>query len=154
MLVIWRDQPHHEDRKQPVHTTAELDELIDSIHTAADTDCPSAVQLYAGDRYPENAHWKAETWVPEDPGDGPQPVLFFTAGAKETPVYWIGPDGTEHTSTGTTQADEPELEYLYGGQESYAPAWSLIPAGQAREAARQFLKDHGKRPLGITWHTT
>jgi hypothetical protein len=151
MLVIWRDQPHHQDQKHPVRTVTELDDLVDCIHAAADHDYPTAVQLYAGDHYPERGHWQAETWIADDPGDGPRPVLFFTAGAKETPLYWIEPDGTEYTSTGPSADDEPEFEYSYGGQESYAPAWSLIPADQAREAARQFLATGGQRPGNITW---
>jgi hypothetical protein len=52
-----------------------------------------------------------------------------------------------------TQDTEPELEFFYGGQESYAPAWSLVPAEQAREAARQFLASSGQRPAAITWRT-
>jgi transcriptional regulator with XRE-family HTH domain len=46
------------------------------------------------------------------------------------PLYWISPGGREYTSKGTAPTDEPEFEYLYGGQESYAPPPPSSPPGK------------------------
>ena len=150
MLVMWSDTDI-DDQRQLTADAEQLDELLDRLHKEGLlSGSANAVQIYAGQRYPEEGHGDESGWIPADPGDGPQPVLFLTVGTDQTPVYWIEADGREHTSKNASD-DEPEFEYLYGGQESYAPAWSLIPANQAREAARQFLATGGQRPGNITW---
>ena len=121
-------------------------------HAAADQ-YPHAVVIYPGDHYPEEGHGQGNQWIPADPGDGPLPELCLTVGTGQSPVFWDEPGQPELLSQGTAQDAEPELEFFYGGQESYAPAWSLIPAEQAREAARQFIVSDGKRPANITWRT-
>jgi hypothetical protein len=155
MLVMWRDAPYTDDQQQIITQTAPLDDLLDRLHQQSQHHgTANAIQIYAGDRYPEEGHGENGRWIPPDPGDGPQPVLFFTLGTDHSPLYWIEPSGHEHTSLGIPGNDEPEFEYLYGGQESYAPAWSLIPTGQARQAARLFMASGGQQPANITWHTT
>lgn len=152
MLVIWRDSEHVSDDQQRVDTTAELDTLLDRLHRRATADhYPHYVFIYAGNRYPEEGHGRGDRWIPADPGDGPQPEILFTVGNGATPVYWNTAGGDEYSSKGPDDKDEPEFEYFYGGQESYAPAWSLIPHDQAREAARIFVASNGQRPDNITW---
>jgi hypothetical protein len=154
MLVMWRDAPYIDDQQQVITQAPSLDDLLDRLHRQGQYDgTANVVQIYAGDQYPEEGHGEGDRWIPADPGDGPQTVLFFTLGADHSPVYWIEPSGREHTSLGVPGNDEPEFEYLYGGQESYAPAWSLVPTEQAREAARQFLASGGKQPENIIWRT-
>jgi Immunity protein Imm1 len=154
MLLLWtdlRNYRHEQEHIDPADATR-LDDLLNRLHEQARRDGdPAAVQLYAGNHYPQASHYQDGRHVPDDPGDGPQPVLFLTVGTSQSPVYWIDPSGHEHTSQGQPRDAEPEFEYLYGGQESYAPAWQLVPLGQAREAARQFLASDGKRPGNITW---
>jgi hypothetical protein len=152
-LIMWRGPGQVSDQQQHIITAEELDALIDRLHSQATADhYPQHVLIYPGDRYPEAAHGEADRRIPDDPGDGPRPELVFTIGADHSPVYWYEPDGREHTSQGPAEGDEPEFEYFCGGQQSYAPAWSLIPAAQAREAARQFVTSGGQRPGNITWH--
>jgi hypothetical protein len=154
MLILWTDLTNNRHEQQSIDPTdpAGLEDLMDRLHDRAHRDGdPAAVQIYAGNRYPQSSHYSNGRHVPDDPGDGPQPVLFLTVGSEHSPVYWIEADGSEHTSKGAGKADEAEFEYLYGGQESYAPAWSLVPHEQAREAARQFVVTGGQRPANITW---
>lgn len=157
MLVIWRDPPYTHDQEQHVHDAPELDRLLDRLHRdAAAVGHPNAVILYAGNHYPQEAHGGNGSWIPADPGDGGQPELILTVGTGESPLYWDEPGGTQNTSHGprvVTQWPESEyyFQYLYGGQESYATESSLVPAGQAREAARLFLQKDGKRPGNVAW---
>lgn len=156
MLVIWRDPPYTHDEQQHVNDTLALDRLLDRLHhDAAATGHHNAVILYAGNHYPQEAHAENGRWIPDDPGDGEQPELILTVGASESPLYWDEPGGPQHTSHGPRPVTQPEPEYyfqyLYGGQESYATESSLIPAMQAREAARLFLQNDGKRPGNVAW---
>jgi len=158
MLVIHRSlqqtMTYHDDAIQHVDGQAGLDKLLDSLHEqATHDDYPHSVVIYAGERYPEEGHGDAGGWIPADPGDGDRPELCLVVGAQQSPLYWTSADGARSTSTGPATSDEPELEYFHGGQESYAPASSLIPTEQAREAARQFIACNGKRPGNITWRT-
>lgn len=158
MLVMWQyiyDARHH---SQHIDTPASLDALLDRLHQQARTDhYPNAIHIYAGNRYPERAHAENDRWIPDDPGDGPQPELILVIGADDTPVSWYDPTGREHTGQGPRHVQQPEprefFEFFYGGQESYAPESSLIPATQAREAARRFMASGGQRPDNITWQT-
>jgi hypothetical protein len=154
MLVIWPDHQRQGSQNTAVADAAELDTLLDRLHQQARTSGhPDAIQLYPGHRYPQPGHFDHDTWIPDDPGDGPLPELLLTVGADVSPVYWDEPGGIEDSSTGTASTDEPEFEYLHSGQLSYAPAWSLVPTAQARQAARLFVTSGGKRPANITWHT-
>jgi hypothetical protein len=157
MLILWTNLTNNRHEQQHVDPAdlVELNTLLDRLHDQACHDGgPAAVQIYAGNHYPQDRHYENGHHVPGDPGDGPQPVLFLTVGDEHSPVYWIEASGQEHTSEGLGGPDDPEFEYLYGGQESYAPAWSLVPREQAREAARQFMASGGQRPGNITWRTT
>lgn len=160
MLVLWRDPPYLHDEQQPAGDTAVLDALLDRLHQEARTaGVPNAVQIYAGNRYPEDAHPDGDHWVPTDPGDGDQPELFLVVGAGQSPLYWTQPPAAQHVSHGQppSQASQPgddyAFAYLYGGSQSYAPQSSLVPTEQAREAARLFIATGGQRPANITWHT-
>jgi hypothetical protein len=156
MLVLWRDLAHEftADQQQRIEDTPALDALLDNLHQQASADdYPHAVGIYAGNHYPDDAHGQGDQWIPADAGDGPQPELMLVIGTTQSPVDWTAPDGANHTSTGTTDSDEPELEFFLGGQESYAPAWSLVPTEQARQAARLFVASGGQRPGNITWRT-
>jgi hypothetical protein len=149
---MWTDPGRPDDQQETADSPGILNKLLDRLDAhAAQQGTPLAVQIYAGHRYPEAAHWQGTGHIPADPGDGPRPVLLLTVGADTTPLYWISPDGQEYTSKGPGNADEPEFEYLYGGQESYAPASTLIPAKQARAAAEHFHTTNGQRPDTITW---
>ncbi|HEY3956207.1 MAG TPA: Imm1 family immunity protein [Streptosporangiaceae bacterium] len=152
-LIMWRGPGQVSDQQQHIQTPGELDATLDRLHSQATADrYPQYILIYPGDCYPEDGHGEADRWVPADPGDGPRPELVLTIGAVDSPVYWYERDGREHASQGTAHDEEPEFEYFCGGQQSYAPAWSLIPHEQAREAARQFVATGGQRPDNITWH--
>jgi len=158
MLVLWRQIDDPADENEPVNDVAALDALLDRLHKRARAeDYPHAVHLYAGQRYPHPAHGRGNQWIPEDPGDGPQPELMLVVGAEDSPVSWFDPAGHEHTSVGPRHVHQPEpryfFEFYFGGQESYATESSLVPSDQAREAARQFLASGGQRPANITWRT-
>jgi Immunity protein Imm1 len=156
MLILWTDlaSRRHQQRHVAAADLAGLDDLMDRLDEQASRDGdPAAVQIYAGNHYPQASHYHDSRHIPDDPGDGPQPVLFLTVGGAQTPLYWIEANGREHTSKGSAGEHKPEFEYLYGGQESYAPACQLIPREQAREAARLFLASGGQQPRNITWHT-
>jgi immunity protein Imm1 of predicted polymorphic toxin system len=154
MLLIWTDPTRPDHQQEHADAPAVLDKLLDRIDAAARTGTPLAVQLYAGHHYPEPAHWEGTRRIPADPGHSPQPELLITLGADTTPLYWTSPDGREYTSKGPASTHEPEFTYLYGGQESYAPAWSLIPAVQALDALREFHQTGGQQPRNTTWQQT
>lgn len=152
MLLMWTDPARPDDQQEAADSPGVLNKILDRLDAyAAERGTPLAVQIYAGHHYPEPAHWQGTRHIPADPGDGPRPVLLLTVGASTTPLYWIASDGHEYTSKGPADTDEPEFEYLYGGQESYAPASTLIPAEQARTAAEHFHTTSGQRPDTITW---
>jgi hypothetical protein len=154
MLIIWTDPTRPDNQQERADDPAVLGKLLDRIDAAASAGTPLAVQLYAGHHYPEPAHWEGTRHIPEDPGDSPQPELLLTLGADATPLYWISPDGREYASKGRCDADEPEFPYLYGGQESNAPAWSLIPVSQALDALWEFHQTGGQQPRNTTWQQT
>jgi hypothetical protein len=158
MLVMWQYTYDTRHQSQHIDTPANLDSLLDRLHQQASTDhYPNAVHIYAGNHYPQHAHAEGDRWIPDNPGDGPQPQLMLVIGADDTPLSWYDLGGHEHTSLSPHPVPQPEprefFEFFYGGQESYAPESSLIPHQQAREAARQFLTNNGKRPANITWRT-
>jgi hypothetical protein len=158
MLVLWRQMTDTDDRTAQVDDADALDELLDRLHgQATATQYPHSILIYAGNRYPQEAHGKDDRWIPADPGDGPQPTLFLVVGADESPAYWNTPGQDEHSSAGPHPVTQPEpeyfFEYFHGGQETYATQSSLIPQKQAHEAARQFVASGGQRPGNITWRT-
>lgn len=79
--------------------------------------------------------------------------LAVCVGAPRVPVVWGVPRKEEHTSTNGTDAEQPYFACLYGGSHSELPAWSLIPAETALEAARRFFASDGQRPDNVTWDT-
>jgi hypothetical protein len=154
MLLIWTEPTRPDHQQERADDPAVLDKLLDRIDATARAGTPLAVQLYAGHHYPEPAHWEGTCHLPADPGDSPQPELLITLGADTTPLYWTSPDGNEYISKGPARANDPEFTYLYGGQESYAPAWSLIPATQALDALREFHQTGGQQPRNTIWQQT
>jgi Immunity protein Imm1 len=158
MLLMWQNTGDTGQRSRQVHDAATLDTLLDQLHQqAAAARHPHATVIYAGNHYPRPAHARGDTPIPADPGDGPQPELTLVVGATDTPLYWDGPDGSQQVSVGPRLVTQPEPEYFfefyYGGQESYATESSLIPATQARQAARLFLTNGGQQPDNITWRS-
>lgn len=154
MLAMWRDREHEydDDQQQHISTVAELDALLDRLHRQATADhYPHAVIIYPGNRYPDEGHGAGSQWIPANPGDGPQPELCLTVGAEHSPLFWDQPGQPEYLSKGHNGGADHEFEFFYGGQESNAPAWSLVPTADAREAARQFLTSGGTQPPAITW---
>jgi Immunity protein Imm1 len=154
MLIMWRPLGHVDEAELHIDAPDALDALLDRLHRQAIADdYPHAAFIYAGEHYPEIGHAENGSWIPATPGDGKQPELLLTVGTEQSPVYWTDPADNQHISQGPAGSDHPELEYFSGGQETYAPAWSLVPTGQAREAARQFVASGGQRPANVTWRT-
>jgi hypothetical protein len=162
MLLIWTTPSRWEEpsrhRHHQTHRIAEADgpvllgRLLDRIEAAARTRTPLAVTLYAGHRYHDMpAHWRGIRYVPARRNDRPQAELALALGAGTTPLYWTGTDEHSYTSKGSSDGDEPGLRYLERGGETSAPAWSLVPASQAREALWEFHRTGGRRPGNITW---
>jgi hypothetical protein len=153
MILIWTDPARPDHQQEHAHDLSVMSKLLHRIgeRARAAGGTPLAVQLYAGDRYPRSAHWEGTRHMPDDPGDGPRPELLLTLGAARTPLYWTAPDGSEYASKGPSVTSEPEFEYLYGGQPSYAPASMLVPVAQALDAVTEFFDTNGLRPAGISW---
>jgi hypothetical protein len=157
MLLIWtrpalRKALH---RIELADDLAALDELLDHVNGAARARTPLAVKLYAGQHYlDEPDRWDGARHIPAHPSDRPQPELLLTLGADTTPLYWTGTDGREFASKGPASNDEPRFRYLDHGQKTSAPAWSLIPARQARDALREFHQTGGQQPRNTTWQQT
>lgn len=113
-----------------VATVDEVDAFLDELTVAARTNgIPMGTMMFA------------------DPSLlGPR--LLVTVGADRVPLYW--PDTDEHSRGDATTDRGPEFEFLLGIHTVF-PAWSAIPAEQAREAARLFFTSGGKRPENVTW---
>jgi Immunity protein Imm1 len=163
MLLIWTTPTRWTEPLRPRHhqthsialadDPAALDKLLD--HIAARARKPLAVTLYAGHHYhDEPDRWDDARHIPAHPSDRPQPELTLTLGADTTPLHWTSADGRKYTSQSPASDNEPGFRYLDGGHEAYAPAWSLIPVRQARDALREFHQAGGHRPRNTTWQQT
>jgi hypothetical protein len=164
MLLIWTRPALRSGRRshrKAVHRIeladdlVALDEHLDQLNSAARAGTPLAVKLYAGRHYlDEPGRQDGARHIPAHPSDRPQPELLLTLGAGTTPLYWTGADGRQFASKGPASTGEPRFRYLDHGQETSAPAWSLIPAGQARDALREFHQTGGQQPRNTTWQQT
>jgi Immunity protein Imm1 len=92
-------------------------------------------------------------WGLSDDSDG-APILTAVAGPERVPVSWLLPHKMERISKGDTDDIEPWLEFNWNGEYGDTEAWTLIPADQAREAARRFFLTDGQCPDNIRWATS
>lgn len=99
---------------------------------------PLAVVIEAGEPRPE---------------ENERPALTLTVGAGESSVSWDRGDMTPWLSRGDHRNDGLDVQVTYTNQPSWLPAWTLIPAKHAREAARQFFHTGGHQPGNIRWDT-
>jgi hypothetical protein len=79
--------------------------------------------------------------------------LTLVVGSPQVPVTWSLPLREERISRGASDGIEPWLEFDWGGEFGDKEAWTLIPAVQAREAARKFFLAGGVCPDNIRWAT-
>jgi Immunity protein Imm1 len=162
MLLIWTTPSRWEEPSRPshhqTHRIAKADDpellgrLLDRIEAAARARTPLGITLYAGHHYHDTpAHWRGINYVRARHSDRPRPELALALGGDATPLHWTSADGRSYTSQGADGNDEPELRYLDRGEETSAPAWSLISAGRAREALWDFHRTGGRQPGDLTW---
>lgn len=130
MTLHWGD-----DQQYEAEDRAALDAQLDVLDRAArHQHRPIAVTIWAGSR--------------ADGSDGP--ALTVTVGADHAAVQWTRPPGEALVSSNGTTTEEPWFEFDYGGDLSDLPAWTLIPATTARDAAHAFFQDQ-QRPAEISW---
>jgi hypothetical protein len=122
------------DKQRTISSVEELDAALDELAAQQDSiPLPYAVDLS------------------EDSDDAP--VLTTVTGPKTVPVSWMVPYKTELISKGDTDEIEPWLEFNWNGEYGDMEAWKLVPAEQAREAARKFFLNGGQCPDNIRWAT-
>lgn len=122
------------DKQRVISTVEELDAALDELAAQQHViPLPYAIDLS------------------EDSDDAP--VLTTVTGPKRVPVSWSLPYKAERISKGNIDEIEPWLEFNWNGEYGDMEAWTLIPADQAREAARQFFLNGGQCPDNIRWAT-
>jgi hypothetical protein len=127
------------DSKRRVSTVEELDAALDKIVDLSDAaSLPYAVVIseLKGERGNESS------------------CLTIVVGPSRVPVSWSLPLREERISKGESDDTEPWLEFNWGGEYGDTEAWTLVPAEQAREAARRFFLTSGQCPDNLRWATS
>lgn len=153
MMRLSYDRPpfaQDHDPGQTVHltaaTAAELDARLDDIAAQAAT-WPLPVTV----------------GIAPPPDDEAAPALSIVLGRDNSAVNYDrdlpGPDrdwsqSEDLWSWNGTDTEDPPFNIAYSGTPLSLPAWAVIPADHARQAAREFFTTGGKRPAVITWRTT